>query len=510
MNFSLWRVLVVFGIIAFIYCIRNFEIFRIPFSQKNLKQEFILLGILGVFLGLICFINDYSRESEQYDFYSYNFVKALSHGSISLEEIPSEKLIQMENPYDANGRYEAGVIRNRDYFWDCALYNEKYYVYFGILPELILFLPYHLLTGQYLISAVGVLLFSILAAIAIKALVETVFIIYFKEVKFKFMVLSLMILLFGSQIFILNGIPRFYEVPIAAGIFFAISGIDLILMNSKKENYIGIFVGALCLALAVSCRPTELLASLIIVPILLKLFMQNIKNHKNVIKSILAIATPYLVVGILLMVYNYVRFGSILEFGARYQLTINDMRNLSNRFATIGVGLVCSLFSIPSFIPNFPFIVNHNNLVTFYGFYYIENMIGGLFILVPICFAIFKLPILYRKSKERELIVFITTLIIVGMMICILSIMMGGSMQRYIVDYAWMFILSGICTFLELLQNIYKSNEAKHILKKIFVYITMYIVFVNLFGGIVSEKSFMKTNSPEKYYELKYMVDFWE
>ena len=96
MNFSLWRVLVVFGIIAFIYCIRNFEIFRIPFSQKNLKQEFILLGILGVFLGLICFINDYSRESEQYDFYSYNFVKALSHGSISLEEIPSEKLIQME------------------------------------------------------------------------------------------------------------------------------------------------------------------------------------------------------------------------------------------------------------------------------------------------------------------------------------------------------------------------------------------------------------------------------
>lgn len=326
------------------------------------------------------------------------------------------------------------------------------------------------------------------------------------------MVMSLIIMLFGSQILVLNGIPRFYEVPIAAGVFFAIAGIDFVLMSVYEENknYLKMLIGALFLALAVACRPTQLLASLIIVPVLLRQFIENIKNKKDVAKNILVIAIPYLVVGILLMFYNYVRFGSILEFGAKYQLTIHDMYHLTNRIATIGVGVVCSLFSVPNFLPNFPFITNHNNLLTFYGYYYVENMIGGLFIIVPICFAIFKVYTIYKKSKNRELVKFIITLIFVGIIICVLSILMAGSMQRYIVDYGWILILAGICVFLELLNNIYQSNEAKHILKKLFAFITIYIVLVNTCSGIVSEKSFMREKSPEEFFKMKYIIDFWE
>lgn len=319
-------------------------------------------------------------------------------------------------------------------------------------------------------------------------------------------------MLFGSQILFLNGYPRFYEVPISSGLFFVIAGLDMFFMSIKenKINYFEMFIGATFLALSVACRPTDLLASLIIVPILLKVFIQNIKNKKDVLKNILAIAIPYLTVGILLMAYNYVRFGSVFDFGAKYQLTIHDMYHLKNRVATIGVGLVCSLFSIPNFISNFPFVINHNNLITFYGFYYVENMIGGLFIVVPICFAIFKIFTVYKKSKNRELVNFIINLILVGFIICILSIVMAGSMQRYIVDYGWMLTLAGICTFLELQHKVYKTNEAKHILKKVFAYIAIYVVLVNTCSGIVSEKSFFAQNSPKEFYKLKYTIDFWE
>ena len=510
-SFSFIRIAVSFFIITFIYCIKNLEIFKIPFSRKNFKQESILLIILGIFLCLNCFINDYSRENEKYDFYSLDFVEAISTGNISLKKLPSKKLLELDNPYDPIQRTEEGIVRGQDYIWDSALYNGRFYVYFGILPVLILFLPYFLFTGNYLISAVGVLIFSILSAIAIKELIEIVFSKFFKETHFKYVVFAMLIMLFGSQILVLNGIPRFYEVPIAAGLFFTILGIDLVLsaIYCEKINYAKIFFGSTCLALAVACRPTDLLASLIIVPILLKLFKCNIKNRKNIIKNILSIVVPYIIVGCLLMYYNYIRFGSVFEFGAKYQLTINDMMHLSNRFATIFMGLVCNLFSIPVVYPNFPFISNHNNLITFNGFYYIENMIGGLFILVPVCFFIFKLPIVLKKSKNRELVNFILTLLIVGFIICILSITMAGSMQRYIVDYGWMIILAGICTFIEL-QNIYKTNEAKHILKKIFTFITIWVVCINLCSGIVSEKSFLKDNSPEVYYKMKYLVDFWE
>lgn len=511
MQFNLKRILILFLISVFMYSVANFEIFQKNFSEKNLLQEMILLLILEVFLLITFFINCYSKEKDSYDFYSYNFVEALSRGSFSLLEKPDDKLLNMENPYDSASRTAKNMIRNKDYIWDAALYDGKYYVYFGILPALILFLPYHLLTGNFLYSATGVLIFSVLSAIAIKALIEIVFKKYFKDVPFKYMVLSLLIMLFGSQILILNGIPRFYELPIAAGMFFSIAGIDLILMAVYRENtdYLKMFLGSLFLALSVACRPTQLITSLVIVPILLKNFVNNIKNKQNIIKNILVVAIPYLSVGLLLMYYNYYRFGNVLEFGARYQLTVIDMNHLSNRLAVLGSGLICSLFSIPNFIPSFPFIANHNDLINFYGYYYIENMIGGLFILVPICFAIFKIPLVYRKSKNRELVNFIITLTIVALIICVLSVMMGGSMQRYIVDYGWMFALAGLCIFIEI-RNLYTTDEAKQILKKVFSVLTIYIIIINLCGGIISEKSYMKNLSPKNFYEIKYMVDFWE
>ena len=137
------------------------------------------------------------------------------------------------------------------------------------------------------------------------------------------------------------------------------------------------------------------------------------REKKNIIKNISAIAIPYLTVGVLMMYYNYIRFENIFEFGSSYQLTINDMSNLRNRFMTIGMGIVCSLFSIPTFLPNFPFMQYHNNLLTFNGYYYIENVMGGLFAMVPICLFIFGIFKVWKRTDKKRLINFIITFIIV-------------------------------------------------------------------------------------------------
>lgn len=158
MNFSFVRVLILFSLFSFIFCLRNFEIFNIPFSPKYLKQEFILLSILGVFVFIIFYINVNSLKKE-FDFYSYNFVKALSNRQVYLEDIPSDKLLNIKNPYDSIQRGEEGIIRGEDYLWDTAYYNGKAYVYFGILPVLILFLPYYLITKDFLISAIRSIIF---------------------------------------------------------------------------------------------------------------------------------------------------------------------------------------------------------------------------------------------------------------------------------------------------------------------------------------------------------------
>lgn len=183
--------------------------------------------------------------------------------------------------------------------------------------------------------------------------------------------------------------------------------------EGSKHKYFYMFISCLSLSLAVACRPTQLLTSLIILPVIIKTFINNVKEKKNIIKNMLAVGIPYITVGLLMMYYNYIRFGNIFEFGSSYQLTINDMSNLSNRFMTIGMGVICSLFSIPIFLPNFPFIHYHNNLLTFYGYYYIENMMGGLFVMVPICLFIFGIYKVWKRTDNKNLFRFIVTLIIV-------------------------------------------------------------------------------------------------
>lgn len=209
------------------------------------------------------------------------------------------------------------------------------------------------------------------------------------------------------------------------------------------------------------------------------------------------------------MLYNYARFENPFEFGTKYQLTVVNMSALGNRLFSIPTGIIANMFSIPNFIPDFPFIINHNKLMEFYGYYYIENMIGGLFILAPICFMSFFIIKANKKTQNIELKVIINSLIIIGTFIAILSVMMAGSNQRYLIDYAWMFILSGILIFL-ILFNSLESDESKKILKIFFGTVTIFTLLIGIISGIVSEKENMKNYSKDIYYNTKYTICFWE
>ena len=203
------------------------------------------------------------------------------------------------------------------------------------------------------------------------------------------------------------------------------------------------------------------------------------------------------------------RFGNVFEFGSKYQLTINNMTELENRFSSVPTGIICNLFTIPKFIPDFPFISHSNDIATFYGYYYIENMIGGVFAIAPICFAIFFIFKFNKKIKNKELKIIVNFLIIVGLFIAIISTAMAGSNQRYLIDYAWMLIFAGILIFAGFYE-IFKSEETKKIVRTILCMITIYTFLVGISTGILTEKEHMKYYSPEEYYKTKYTICFWE
>ena len=510
-KFNLARAIVLFLILYFIYCVKKCDFFDETYSKENYKQSITVFLVMMSFVFLAGYINLSSGNVKETDYYATDFVDALSNGKVYLGENPSEKLTNLENPYDTTQRNEKSLKRGIDYIWDASYYNGKYYSYFGILPALILMVPYHLLTGKYMLVHFAILIFSLLTIWSLKELIINIYERYFKNTPFKIMIFSMLILLFGSQILILNGRPKFYELAVISGLFFATAGINFLFMGIKQKDikYKYIFLSSLFLSLSVACRPTMLFTSLIALPVFIKIFIKKFKEKRNIGKSIASICIPYILIGSLLMYYNYIRFNSIFEFGASYQLTVNDMSNLKNRVMTIGTGIVCNLFGMPSFTSSFPFIETNKNILTFYGYYYIEDMIGGLFILIPICFAIFSLRKLWKKSENKEVCYAILTFSVIGLILCIASIMMAGSLQRYLIDYGWMLIIAGIMSFVEL-RNVYKTDEGKHLLDKILKVLVIYIVVVNLCTGIRAEKNYFKNFSTEQFYKLRYSVDFWE
>ena len=510
-EFNIIRFLVVFSFILLLYLLKHSIFFNKSYSPKDMKQEIFLIVILAIFFIVLTWINQNSTYKANETIYNEDFLNAVLKGNFYLDKEPSEEFLKLENPYDDLAR--SSLERGEDYEWDTAYYNGKFYIYFGILPLIAIFLPYYLITKKYLSMAIVVYIFSIFVFLLIKEILQKIVARYFEKIPFKFVVYFFIILCSGSLILYANGMSRVYELVIIAGLYCVLQGIFFILksLESDKNKYLNIFLGCVFLALSVACRPTDLLASIIILPYLISLLIKNIKmqNKKDLLKLIFAVAIPYMVVGISLMWYNYIRFDNPFEFGAKYQLTIVDMKSLGNRVFSIPTGIIANLFSIPRFTAKFPFLINQNDLLEFYGYYYIENMIGGLFMLAPICFMNFFVFKINKKSENKELKIVINTLLIVGLVIAILSIMMAGSNQRYLIDYAWMLILSGILIFMSF-YNLLKSNEAKKIFKYILCFVTIYTCFVGVFSGILSEKNYLQDRSPEAFYKVRYTMCFWE
>ncbi len=514
-DFNFTRVGLILLIIFSIYAVKNFKIFNEIYDRKNGKQEFVLIILLAVAIIILAWINNNSSNAWESNFYGMDYVDAIVNNQLYLKQEPGEILEKLDDPYDPIEREEEGVIRGEDYIWDTAYYDGHQYVYFGILPLLLLFLPFHLITGSYLSMFVAVFIFSIIVFIMLKEIICKIYAIFFKEVPFKIVFYSNIILYSGSFMWYANGMGRVYEVAIISGLAFVLMGINFIINSiiDEKGRYRNIFFGSLCLALSVACRPIDLLASLLIVPYLLSLLIENIKNFKNDKKSlfrlIISVAIPYLAVGAALMWFNYVRFGNVFDFGSKYQMTITNVNKLGSRFSAGIHGFVINLFSIPSVVLEFPFLTHHNNLFIYYGNYYIENMIGGIFVLVPICLINFFIFKSFKNYKDLKLKIIISSLVIVGTLVAFLSAVMAGSTQRYVIDYTWMYMISGLLIY-TICFNKLKTDEGKRIFLKILAVIAIFTLIVGIVSGIITEHDYFSIFAPDEFNKLKYMICFWE
>lgn len=212
------RVIVLIILCLIVKSLKTSDFWRQPYSKKSFKQNLVLVLIIDIGILTMYFINNGCSDYSFKDIYNDNLVKALSNGEVAISDTPDiDKLEELNNPYDAIERSK--LDRDIDYIWDAAYFNQKYYVYFGVGPALLLMVPYHLITNKLMSSAMAILIFSLLSIPVLVLLTRKIFLKFFKEEQFKYMALSSLLMIFGTMLIWINVAPRFYELVTVARIF---------------------------------------------------------------------------------------------------------------------------------------------------------------------------------------------------------------------------------------------------------------------------------------------------
>lgn len=325
--------------------------------------------------------------------------RAFAAGQLHLLDEPPEGLETADNPYDPASRGQQAGTNVGDY-WDTAYYNGKLYVYFGALPAVVFYLPYFLITGQDLPNFVPIAVCLVVLIAGIARLLVQLARRWMPNVSVGALVLALLLVSLGAQLGWLVLSPSIYQVPVAMGLALLVWA--AVCMTSLDRRPLLVVPGALMVALVFACRPQIGLFGLLLVPLGIQALLAKgtLRARMGYLAAALA---PVVVVLAAIGLYNALRFGNPLDFGAAYNLTTNDMRLRPMTLDAANLALFSYLFQLPVIEPFFPFLepvwpypgsAARSAIQTAWGYagnITVESPLGGLLWLSPLVWFVLAL-----------------------------------------------------------------------------------------------------------------------
>lgn len=445
----------------------------------------------------------------------YYLAQALSDGQLYLEEEPPEWLVEMDNPYDKGARDQLQKATGEPYLWDVAYYQGHYYVYFGIVPVLVFYLPFYLLFHASFPTAIGVWLFAVAFILGCTALLDRFARYHFKQVSLGLYLLLQLPLIFCSGIMYLVKHPTFYSLPIMMALAFSVWGLYLWMRGRKSHKPCLCFVlGSLCMALVLGCRPQLVVLSFLAFPLFWRHYISegNIRTKAGAAEFACLIA-PYLVVGCFIMWYNAARFGSPFDFGSNYNLTTNDMTSRGWDAGRLAPALFAFFLQTPATVGTFPYLQACTFDTTYMGQTIKEVTFGGVFACLPVLWLLVFTPRAIRmRVKQRS------THTIAGVMgvllgstvvVALADAEMAGILQRYYADFSLLLLLVAVLVAFILNDNIDRGSVGFEIaVKGLPVLVGMSLLYV-LCLCFVAETDWWSSIYPWAYQSFVHMFQFW-
>ena len=441
--------------------------------------------------------------------------RAMAKGQLYLDEEPPQWLQDMSDPYDKGARDEAQKETGEAYLFDVAYYEGHYYVYFGVVPVLLFYLPFYLLTGANFPTAIGVLVGALAFVLGCSMLLDRFARYHFKHVSLGLYLLLQIPLVFCCGILYLVKFPTFYSLPIMCGLAFSVWGLYCWMRGRTSRHASAWFLaGSLCMALVAGCRPQLVVLSFLAFPLFWRTYITKRRLFTPAgAREFACLIAPYVLVAVGIMGYNYARFGSFTDFGANYNLTVNDMTKRGMNVGRLAPAFFSYFLQPPNVTGTFPFVQAVDFSTTYMGQTIKEVTFGGIFVCLPVLWILpFARRILALRSRTRStrtIMGVIIVLLVAGVAVALLDAEMAGILQRYYADFSFMFLAAVVLLAFIVNENMTPGSTAHVIaMKALLVLVTLSVLYSALVC-FAPETGWYSDIYPWAYQDIIETVQFW-
>lgn len=518
--FSIVRFLACAVLIGAVLCLRpSSPVYKLGFTWRKSGCRALAVALCVVEIAALLALsyrgfetNDTREAHDQYD----DLANAFIAGSVSLDKDVPDFLGDLDNPYDPGERnaYLASVgdPALSDSFTDFAYFGDRFYLYFGPVPALELFVSCKLLTGADMPTWLAVFFYGSAFFVLVKVLLLQ-FSRKMMDARISigaFLLLDLM-LCCSSGFLYLGYLPVVYSAPIAASLAHLVAALSCWLLAKKGEGALSrplLAVGALLMVLTLGCRQSFVICALLAIP----LFWDEIVQHraffskKGALNTALVIV-PFLLVGAAAMLYNEARFGSPFDFGASYNLTSNDMTQRGFEWARFPLGVFAYLFQSLSVSSAFPYLFTNDVMGDYQGFTSSEPMFGGFYAFNVVALAAFALFSM-RFEVPRQARAFGVVALGLGVVLMLFDIQASGITARYLSDFSFLLMLPASIAMLALFKRLQGSGREKLFVAVCFAGVLACVV-LNCWALFIDGRfSPLKDSVPLLYYGVKQTLSF--
>jgi hypothetical protein len=415
-------------------------------------------------------------------------------GQLSLLLKPPPALVQLPNPYDPQ-------VNSSLRLHDASLYQGRYYLYFGPVPALVLFIPFRLLPFGKITEPFAVALFGfgafLLAALILVRLARK----FRPAVSDTLLLLAILALGISNAMPFLLRRPVVYEVAISAGVFFMMLGFFFLVRGWQKEGISrqSMVLLSLCWGLAMGCRIVYVLAGIVLVIIwVLVLVKSRERTIRKAVVDALYLGLPFALCLLALGFYNFVRFDSWTDFGIKYQLAAGVIHpETLYRTGNFKPGLYLNALRSPQADFGFPFFRFRTGSPIALPTNYSVEPIAGFLATSPI--VIFLCAGWWKRgaSEIRPLVALMAGFGLV--VLCFEAFLQPGVTMRYQVDFIFPILLTALLFWLIVDARV-QSAWVRSGLRCLSIVLILFGIIVHLCLGFTGYYDLFRRSHPQQYF----------